>query len=114
MNTHLVAIGAAVAPGSVGVVVLDGAGWRGSRDLAPRARLVLLELPFYSPELNLMETVFQHPRAHHLADRVFGLLLAEACRKAWDRFAAMPDRIASIIRRERTTIPAQAHTNHNR
>ena len=28
MNAHLAAIGAAVAPGSVGVVVLDRAGWR--------------------------------------------------------------------------------------
>ncbi|MCY4589497.1 MAG: transposase [Alphaproteobacteria bacterium] len=33
MNEHLAAIGAAVAPGTHGVVVLDGAGWRRSGDL---------------------------------------------------------------------------------
>ena len=115
MNAHPEAIGAAVAPGSIGVIVLDRAGWHRSRDLAPPGNVVLLELPSYSPELNPMETVFQYPRSNCLANRVFAAAatVAEACRKAWDRFAAAPDRIASIMRREWANLPAPAHTNHN-
>ena len=115
MNAHLAAIGAAVAPGSIGVVVLDRAGWHRSRSLAPPANLVLLELPPYSPELNPMETVFQYLKGNRLANRVFAdaAAVAEACRRAWDWFAAAPDRIASIMRREWAAIPAQAHINHN-
>ena len=73
-----------------------------SRDLASPANLVLLELPPYSPEPDPMETVFQYPKGNRLANRVFAdaAAVAEACRKAWDRFAAMPDRIAAIMRRE--------------
>ena len=62
-----------------------------------------------------METVFQSLKGNRLANRVFAdaAAAAEACRKAWDQSAAMPDRIASIMRRERAIIPAQAHTDHN-
>ena len=45
MNAHPEAIGAAVAPGSVGVVASGRAGWRRSRGLAPPANLVLMEPP---------------------------------------------------------------------
>ena len=71
---------------------------------------MLLELLPYSPELNPMETVFQYLKGNRLANRVFAdaAAVAEACRRAWDWFAAAPDRIASIMRREWATIPAQA------
>ena len=58
-----------------------------------------------------METVFQYLKGNRLANRVFAdaAAVAEACCKAWDWFAAAPpDRIASIMRREWATIPAQA------
>ena len=115
MNAHPEAIGAAVAPGSIGVVVLDRARRHGSRDFAPPGNAVLLELPPYSPELNPMETVIQYPRSNRLANRVFAdaAAVAEACRKAWDRFAAAPDRIASIMRREWANLPAPDRTDHN-
>ena len=90
MNAHPAAIGAAVAPGSVGVAVLEGAGWRGSR------------------ELNPMETVFQYLKNNRLANRVFAdvAAVADACRKAWERLAAAPKRIASIVRREWAIAPS--------
>ena len=105
----------AVAPRRICVVVLDRAGWHRSRDLAPPANVVLLELPPYSPELNPMETVFQYPRSNRLANRVFAATaaVAEACHKAWDRFAAAPNRIASIMRRGWANLPAPAHVDHN-
>ena len=115
MNAYPEAIGAAIAPGSIGVVVLDRAGWHRSRDLAPPANLVLLELPPYSPELNPMETVFQYLKGNRLANRVFAdaAAVAEACRMAWDWFAAMPDKIASIMRRKWTNLPTLAQASHN-
>ena len=115
INAHLVAIGAAVTPGSIGVVVLDRAGWHGSRDLAPPANLVLLELPPYSPEPDPMERVFQYLQSNRLANRVFAdaAAVAKACRKAWDRFAAAPDRVASIMRREWANLPTLAQASHN-
>ena len=49
-----------------------------------------------------MEAVFQHLKGNRLANRAFAdaAAVAEACRKTWNRFAAAPDRIASIMRRE--------------
>ena len=115
MNAHPAAIGAAVAPGSVGVVAPDGAGWDTSRELAPPDNVVLLKLPPLSPELNPMETVFRYPRNDRLANRVFAdaSAVADACRKAWEWFAAAPERIASILRREWAIVPAPAQTSHN-
>ena len=76
---------------------------------------MLLELPPYSLELNPMETVFQSLKGNRLANRVFAdaAAVAEACSKAWDRFAAVPDRIASIMRREWATIPALDRASPN-
>ena len=87
-NAHPVAIGAAVAPGSVGVVAPDGAGRRKSRKLALPDNIVLLALPPYSTELNSMETVFPYPGNNRLANRVFAdiaavaVAVAVACREA--------------------------------
>ena len=115
MNAHPAAIGAAVAPGSVGVVAPDGAGWHTSRELAPPDNIVLLKLPPYSPELNPMETVFRYLKNNRLANRVFAdvAAVADACRKAWEWFAAAPDRIASIMRCEWAIVPALAQTRQN-
>ena len=73
-----------------------------NRKLAPPDNIVLLRLSPYSPELNPMETVFQYLKNNRLANRVFSDVAAatEACREAWDWFAAARDRIASIMRRE--------------
>ncbi len=113
MNAHPAAIGAAVAPGSVGVVALDGEGWRTSREIAPPDNVVLLKLPPWSPELNPMETVFRYLKNNRLANRMFADVAAvtDACCKAWERFAAAPARIASIIRREWAIAPAQTCRN---
>ena len=89
-----------------------GAGWRTSRELAPSDNVVLLKLPPYSPELNPMETVFRYLKNNRLANRVFADVsaVADACRKAWEWFAAAPDRIASIMRREWAIAPVPAQT----
>ena len=62
-----------------------------------------------------METVFPYPGNNRPANRVFSdvAAVAEACREAWERFAAAPDRIASIMRRERAIAPVPAHIGQN-
>ena len=62
---------------------------------------MFLELSPYNPEPGPMEMVFQYLKGNRLANREFA-------------DAAAPDRIAPIMRREWATIPAPAHTIHNR
>ena len=114
-NARPAAIGADVAPGSVGFAALDGAGWRGSRDLVLTGNIVLLKLPPRSPEPNPMETAFRYPKNNRLTNRVFAdvAAVADACRKAWERCAAAPDRIASITRREWAIAHLSAQTGQN-
>ena len=52
MNLHLAEIASAVAPGAHAVLVLDGAGWHGGKDLVVPQNITPLTLPPYSPELN--------------------------------------------------------------
>lgn len=107
MNAHLAAIGAAVADGACGVVVLDGAGWHRSKGLVVPDNIVLLPLPPYSPELNPMETVIQFLRGNRWSNRVFDSVGAvkAACREAWEWLRSSPERIASLMRREWACLP---------
>ncbi len=45
MNAHLAEIAATVAPGAHAVLVLDGAGWHGGKDLVVPDNISLLTLP---------------------------------------------------------------------
>ena len=99
---HLAEIGHHVAPGAHGVVVLDGAGWHGAGDLAVPDNLTLLPLPPRSPELNPVENVWQYLRQNKLSHRVwpdYDAIVATCC-EAWNMLVSMPDRLASITRRE--------------
>jgi DDE superfamily endonuclease len=99
---HLAEIGRHVAPGAHGIVVLDGAGWHAAGDLAVPENLTLLPLPRYSPELNPVENVWEYLRQNQLGLRVwpgYDAIVATCCR-AWNALVAMPDRLASITRRE--------------
>ena len=110
MNEHLAAISAAVSEGAVGVVVLDGAGWHRSGDLAVPENLRLLVLPPYSPELNPVEQIFQYLKANRFANRVFATVDAviAACEAAWKWLCLTPERIASILHREWVAGPQTA------
>ena len=71
MNEHLAVISGAVTPGAIAVVVLDGAGWHASPRLRVPDNIVLLPLPPYAPELNLMENVSEYLRANELCALVW-------------------------------------------
>ena len=99
---HLAEIGRHVAPGAHAVVVLDGAGWHAAGDLVVPENLTLLPLPSYAPELNPVENVREYLRQNKLSHRVWESYdaIVETCCRAWNALVAMPDRLASITRRE--------------
>ena len=66
MNLHLAEIARTVAPGAHAVLVLDGAGWHGGKDLAVPDNISLLTLPPYAPELNPVENVWEYLRGNRL------------------------------------------------
>lgn len=63
MNAHLAEISRTVAKGAHAIIVLDGAGWRGSKALQLPDNISLLPLPPYAPELNPIENVWACLRA---------------------------------------------------
>ena len=101
MSAHLTEISRHVSPGAHAILVLDGAGWHNSRDLAVPANITLLTLPPYSPELNPVENVWQFLRQNRLANRVFDSYdaIVDVCCDAWNALLAIPERVASITSR---------------
>ena len=102
MNRHLAEISRHVRPGAHAVLVLDGAGWHGAAALMTPENMTLLPLPPYSPELNPVENVWQYLRQNQLSLRVWDdyAAIVDTCCQAWNALVAMPDRLASITRRE--------------
>jgi hypothetical protein len=101
MHLHLQEISRHVAPGAHAVLVLDGAGWHGAALVVP-ANLTLLPLPPKSPELNPVENVWEYLRQNQLSLRVWPdyEAIVETCCRAWNALMALPDRLASITRRQ--------------
>jgi transposase len=99
MNLHLAEISTQVAHGAICVLLCDGAGWhqQGERLKIPD-NIVLLPLPAYSPELNVMENVRDYLRQNKLCATVWESYaqIIEACKIAWNWLVAHPDRITSI------------------
>lgn len=102
MSDHLAEIAQHVSPGAHAILVVDGAGWHGSRELVVPANITLLTLPPYSPELNPVENIWQFLRQNHLANRVFESYdaIVGACCEAWNALIAIPERVASITSRD--------------
>ena len=98
MNLHLAEISRAVPPDVQIVLVLDNAGWHGSRALRVPANISLVPLPPYAPELNPMELAWLYLKSHYLANRAYvdHDALYEAACDAWNRFTADPHRVRSV------------------
>src|SRR3954451_17939885 len=94
MNLFLATFAAALAEDVHAALVLDGAGWHGSRGLVVPAKVTLVPLPPYSPELNPVERVWLYLRERFLSLRVFAdyRAIVEACCEAWNRLRAAADR----------------------
>ncbi len=98
MNLHLLEIGRTVAPGAHAALVFDGAGWHTTPALELPENITPVRLPPYASELNPTENVWEYLRKNNHALRVYDAIL-DACCKAWNDLIAMPDRLASITRR---------------
>jgi len=69
-NLHLAEISKAVAEGAHAVVILDGAGYHGARQLELPENLTLIRLPPYAPELNSAENIWEYLRKNKLANSI--------------------------------------------
>lgn len=78
------------------VMVLDGAGWHTSRELAVPLNVTLLRLPPYAPELNPVERVWLFLRERHLSHRVHEgyTAIVDAVSAAWCQLT--PKRLRSL------------------
>jgi transposase len=98
MNLFLAEFGRRLPEGVHAALVLDGAGWHGTKELAVPANVTLVPLPPYSPQLNPVERVWLYLRERFLSLRVFAdyRAIVDACCAAWNRLAADPDRLRSL------------------
>jgi transposase len=98
-----------VPKGRHAVIVLDQAGWHGSKKLElPNniSLLSLLSLPPYSPELNPQENVWRFLKDRYLCNSVFETsedIINAAC-QAWNDFINSPDNISSVCSRSWASI----------
>jgi len=86
MNAHLNFISEQVGPKTQVVLVLDQAGWHGSKALKVPDNMTLLHLPPYSPELNPTERLWAYLKSHYLSNRIYKNYphLFEAASQAWN------------------------------
>ncbi len=101
MNAHLAEIARTVAPGAHAVLVVDGAGWHGGKDLVVPDNITMITLPPYAPELNPIENVWQFLRSNKLAITLFDDYedIVDKCCTAWNFFAQNTAAVASITTR---------------
>ena len=80
--------------------------WHDSKDLIVPDNITILKLPPYSPELNLMESVWQYLQTSKLAFTIFDTYeeILDKCCEVWNFFANDPKRINSITHRDRIMI----------
>ena len=92
----------ATAFGRHALVIMDGAGWHQQDFTDDFDNLTLLKLPPYSPELNLIEQVWQWLRQNVLANRCFSGYgdIVELCPRAWNIFIEKKVRVKELCTRQ--------------
>ena len=68
------------------MLVLNQAGWHGSRTLVVPPAITLVPLPLYAPELNQVERAWLHLRERQLSHRLLDGYdaIVHACCEAWN------------------------------
>ena len=101
MDLFLERFSATLAPDVHAVLVLDQAGWHGSRHLSVPGNVTIVPLPTYAPELNPVERVWLHLRERFLSHRWLEDYdaIVQACCQAWNRFLAEPELVRSVTTR---------------
>jgi transposase len=79
-------------------MLIDNAGWHTANDLRVPPSITLVHLPPYSPELNVIEKVWQHLRDRYLSGQLFPgtRAIVDACCDAWNNLIAENGRIRSL------------------
>jgi hypothetical protein len=96
MQTFLDHFAATLAEDAHAVLVLDRAGWHGSRSLVVPPSSTLAPLPSYAPEPNPVERVWLSLRERFLSHRPLENhdAIVRACCEAWN--ALTPERLRSL------------------
>lgn len=107
MNIFLQEVRFNVSEDAHAVIIMDGAPWHRSKDIALPDNISIIILPSYSPELNPAECIWHYMRSHWLSGRIFQDMAAviEACVDAWQRFVEHPELIGSVCRAEWGSAP---------
>jgi putative transposase len=102
MQLHLDEISTKVSPGAHAILILDQAGWHGSKTLRVPNNISLLPQPPWSPELNSQENIWQFIRLNWLSNRVFETFddILDHCCYAWNTLIDQPWKIKSIAHRD--------------
>lgn len=79
-------------------MVLDQAGWHGSRALTVPSNITLIPLPPYAPELNPVERVWHYLKERYLSHRLHAdyEAIADAAEQAWNRLRHDVGRLTSL------------------
>ena len=82
----------------IAVLIWDQAGFHTSSRIVVPENIRLIALPPYSPELNPVENLWHYLKSHYWSNRQYPNYeaLLEAAQDAWQRVAAMPDKIKTI------------------
>ena len=98
MQAFLDAFAETIANGEHVALVLDGAGWHGSKTLRVPPNITLVPLPPYSPELNPVERVWLHLKARFLSLRLLNdyKAIVTAASRAWRRLRRDTGRLTSL------------------
>ena len=102
MQAFLDALAATIPEGTHVVLVWDGAGYHVAKALRVPARLTLVGLPPYSPELNPVERLWLYLRRRHWSNRVYADIeaLEEAAVAGWRAACLDEAKVRSICRCE--------------
>lgn len=98
MQAFLDGFAAALPQGAHAALLLDGAGWHIADNITVPAKVSLIFLPPYAPQLNPVERIWLYLRERFLSLRLFADLgaIIDGCCDAWNRLIAEPGRIASL------------------
>ena len=79
------------------VLVLDQAGWHGTKGLQVPETVTLVPLPPYSPDIDPVERVWLSLRERYLSHRLLAddEAVVDACCHAWNALVAEADRLRS-------------------
>ena len=106
MQLHLDEIATKVTPGAHAIILLDQAGWHGTKMLKIPSNISLMPLPPRAPELNGQENIWQFMRQNWLSNRVFKSFddIVDHCCYAWNTLIDQPWKIMSVARRDWATV----------